>query len=67
MPPAPDHADHVSRSRADPAGDHLPARLEGERPTPAGYVRQPASTALDGTLMLRSETLQYLDSLGRLS
>ena len=43
--------------RYDPAGDHLPARLEGERLTPSGYVRQPALTALDGTLTLRSETL----------
>ena len=41
----------------DPAGEHLPARLQGERLTPAGYVRQPTATALDGTLMLRSETL----------
>ena len=40
-----------------PAGEHLPARLEGERLTPSGYVRQPALTALDGTLTLRSETL----------
>ena len=43
--------------RYDPAGDLLPARLEGERLTPAGYVRQPVATALDGTLTLRSETL----------
>ena len=43
--------------RYDPAGDHLPARLEGERLTPTGYVRQPPLTALDGTLTLRSETL----------
>ena len=43
--------------RYDPAGEHLPARLEGERLTPSGYVRQPALTALDGTLTLRSETL----------
>ena len=41
----------------DPAGEHLPARLQGERLTPAGYVRQPVATALDGSLMLRSETL----------
>ena len=40
----------------DPLGEHLPARLQGERLTPSGYVRQPA-TALDGTLTLRSETL----------
>ena len=38
-------------------GEHLPARLQGERWTPSGYVRQPAATALDGTLTLRSETL----------
>ena len=43
--------------RYDPAGEHLPARLQGERLTPAGYVRQPVATALDGTLSLRSETL----------
>ena len=43
--------------RYDPAGEHLPARLEGERLTPSGYVRQPALTALDGTLTLPSETL----------
>ncbi len=41
----------------DPAGEHLPARLQGERLTPSGYERQPAATALDGTLTLRSETL----------
>ena len=41
----------------DPDGEHLPARLQGERLTPAGYVRQPVATALDGTLALRSETL----------
>ena len=41
----------------DPAGEHLPARLQGERLTPSGYVRQPAATAMDGTLTLRSETL----------
>ena len=41
----------------DPLGEHLPARLQGERLTPAGYERQPAATALDGTLTLRSETL----------
>ena len=41
----------------DPDGEHLPARLQGERLAPAGYVRQPVATALDGTLMLRSETL----------
>ena len=43
--------------RYDPAGEHLPARLEGERLSPSGYVRQPALTALDGTLTLPSETL----------
>ena len=41
----------------DPLGEHLPARLQGDRLTPSGYVRQPAATALDGTLTLRSETL----------
>ena len=41
----------------DPAGEHLPARLQGERLTRSGYVRQPAATGLDGTLALRSETL----------
>ena len=41
----------------DPYGDHLPARLQGERLTPSGYVRQPVVTAVDGTLTLRSETL----------
>ena len=41
----------------DPYGEHLPARLQGERLTPAGYVRQPVVTALDGTLALSSETL----------
>ena len=41
----------------DPAGEHLPARLQGERLTPSGYVRQPVATAMDGTLTLRSETL----------
>ena len=41
----------------DPLGEHLPARLQGERLTRSGYERQPAATALDGTLTLRSETL----------
>ena len=41
----------------DPAGEHLPMRLQGERLTPSGYVRQPVETGLDGTLTLRSETL----------
>ena len=41
----------------DPLGEHLPARLQGERLTPSGYVRQPVATGLDGTLTLRSETL----------
>ena len=41
----------------DPTGEHLPARLQGERLTPSGYVRQPAATARDGTLTLRSRTL----------
>ena len=43
--------------RYDPAGEHLPVRLQGERLTRAGYVRQPAETAPDGTLTLRSRTL----------
>ena len=43
--------------RYDPAGEHLPSRLEGDRLTPSGYVRQPVATALDGTLTLPSETL----------
>ena len=43
--------------RYDPSGEHLAARLQGERLTPSGYVGQPAATALDGTLTLRSETL----------
>ena len=43
--------------RYDPAGEHLPARLQGERLTRAGYVRQPAETAPDGTLTLRSRTI----------
>ena len=42
----------------DPLGEHLPARLQGERLTRSGYVRQPAATAADGTLTLRSETLE---------
>ncbi len=41
----------------DPSGELLPARLQGERLTRSGYVRQPAATAIDGTLTLRSETL----------
>ena len=41
----------------DPLGEHLPARLQGERLTPSGYVRQPVATALDGALTLHSETL----------
>jgi len=41
----------------DLAGEHLPARLQGERLTPLGYVRQPVATARNGTLTLRSETL----------
>ena len=41
----------------DPLGEHLPARLQGERLTPSGYVRQPVLTESDGTLALRSETL----------
>ena len=42
----------------DPLGEHLPARLQGERLTRSGYVRQPVLTASDGTLTLRSETLE---------
>ena len=41
----------------DPAGEHLPARLQGERLTRSGYVGQPVATAPDGALTLRSETL----------
>ena len=41
----------------DPTGGYLPARLQGERLTRSGYVRQPALTAPDGALTLRSETL----------
>ena len=41
----------------DPTGEHLPARLQGERLAPSGYLRQPVATGLDGTLTLRSETL----------
>ena len=41
----------------DPLGEHLPARLQGERLTRSGYVRQPVLTAADGTRTLRSETL----------
>ena len=41
----------------DPTGEFLPARLQGERLTRSGYVRQPAATVLDGTLTLRSEAL----------
>jgi len=41
----------------DPLGEHLPSRLLGHRLTRSGYVRQPAATALDGTLTLRSDTL----------
>ena len=41
----------------DPDGAHLPARLQGERLTPSGYLRQPVATAADGALTLRSETL----------
>ncbi len=29
----------------DPSGEHLPARLQGERLARSGYVRQPAATA----------------------
>ena len=41
----------------DPLGEHLPARLQGGRLTPSGYVRQPVLTESDGTLALHSETL----------
>ena len=41
----------------DPLGEFLPARLQGERLTRSGYVRQPVATAIGGTLTLRSETL----------
>ena len=35
----------------DPDGAHLPARLQGERLTRSGYVRQSVATAVDGTLI----------------
>ena len=41
----------------DPDGEHLPARLQGERLTRSGYVRQPVATMPDGTLALYSDTL----------
>ena len=41
----------------DPDGEHLPARLQGERLTRSGYVRQPVETMPDGTLALYSDTL----------
>ena len=41
----------------DPLGAHLPERLQGERLTGSGYVRQPAVTEPDRALTLRSETL----------
>ena len=41
----------------DPSGAILPACLQGERLVRSGYVRQPAETAPDGALTLRSETL----------
>lgn len=41
----------------DPAGEFLPERLLGRRLTRSGFVRQPAETAPDGTLTLRSRTL----------
>ena len=44
----------------DPQGEHLPARLQGERLTASGYVRQPPETTQDGTLTLRSRTLGLL-------
>ncbi len=41
----------------DPDGEHGPERLQGERLTRSGYVRQPVATTPDGTLALRSDTL----------
>jgi len=41
----------------DPAGEFLPERLLGQRLTRSDFVRQPAETAPDGTLTLRSRTL----------
>ena len=41
----------------DPTGEHLPMRLQGERLTRSGYVRQLVETGPDGALTLRSETL----------
>ena len=32
----------------DPEGEHVPLRLQGERLTPSGYVRQPVETGPDG-------------------
>ena len=41
----------------DPTGDLLPVRLKGRRLVGGVYEAQPVVESLDGTLMLRSETL----------
>ena len=41
----------------DPTGDLLPVRLRGRRLAAGGYAPQPVVESLNGTLMLRSETL----------
>ena len=42
----------------DPVGDCLPVRLKGRRLVGGAYRAQPAAESLDGTLILRSETLR---------
>jgi len=62
--------DHEGRSRAlyerrgvreywqcDPTGEHLGVRLKGHRLIGGVYEPQPVMESVDGTLMLRSETL----------
>jgi len=62
--------DHEGRSRAlyerlevreywqyDPTGEHLGVRLKGHRLVGGVYKPQPVMESVDGTLMLRSETL----------
>ena len=41
----------------DPTGEHLPSRLKGRRLVEGAYEPQPVAQSLDGTLILRSETL----------
>ena len=43
--------------QVDPRGEFLPSRLQGRRLRGGVYEAQPAVESLDGTLMLRSETL----------